>query len=195
MWEKIKSNRAAKFVVGLALVVVGVNWLMSGSLVLAAQEMIYGKPPMGEDGKTAFVAPSPWLETIISTAVSVIVALGGYLMGAAEWLFKTVKGAVTEQTSVVTTVAVSPSVAVPVDSPAEPLSTKQLVIDLGRAAFENDPERLETIRWAIRMPQAIAELSEAYRNGDLETVAARQEELDAKLAKPKATKKGGASNG
>lgn len=185
MWEKIKSNRAAKFIVGLALVVVGVNWLMTDSLFFAVRDSV-----QPEDGKLSAGADA-LLMTVLQVFAGVMVSIGGYVMGAAEWLFKTVKGAVSDQSEPVSvTAAVPGQVQLTSTEPASDM--KQLVIDLGRAAFENDQARLESLRWQIRMPQAIAELSDAYKKGDLETIASRQLELDGQLTKPAG--KGGGAN-
>ena len=185
-WEKIKANGVFQFAVGVLVLLVVLNWMLSGSLLLAVNSWI--NPPPADDA-TQFVAPAPWLEALMAIVYSAVGAVGVYAIATAEFVFRGIRLLVLKQPE-----QAEASRSVIADAPAEPASpdTRQLVIDLGRAAFENDLARLESIRWQIRMPQAIAELAEAYRKGDLGVVAELQLELEAGLVKPS---KKGAQNG
>lgn len=82
-----------------------------------------------------------------------------------------------------TEVPVEPVTSVQSTATVDP--KKQLVIDLGRAAWEWDQAKIDSLAWAIHQPHALEQLAEAYRTGDSAAVAELQKRLNSRLVKPK----------
>ena len=169
MWEKIKANRAFRFVLGLALVVVGVHWLMTGDLLFAVRDTV-----APSDGKTSAGADAV-LSVVVQSAISLLVAFGGYLIAASEFIFKSIKGAILPQSSTVT-----PSQPIPAISDLE-AQAKELLIQLGDAILANDKAKETQLRWLIRMPKALSEAVDAYVVGDVAAWKKLTAELSSKL--------------
>ncbi len=176
-----KNDRRVQFAIGLAIVFVGLRWLFTGNLFFAAVDMS-AEPANGQT--RAGVTINAVLPVLIDVFVGSLIAVGAWMINLSELIVGKLKGSLSPPQA-------EPTAAV-ASMPSAEDRMRSLVIDLGRAAWENDLEKLEALRWQIRKPQAIAELSAAYDANDMETAASRKAELDKMLGlNPKSVKKGG----
>lgn len=182
MWDKLKANRAFLFCVGMGAVLLLAKWLFTGSVFYAVTDL-QREPAEGETA--ASVTTTALMPMIVDAAMAAFIAIGLWLLNIGEWI-------ATKVYSAMQPVALrsdqpqdqaSPSVVVGVQG-----LNQGMVLDLGRAALENDSEKIGELRNQIRKPKAIAELAEACNAGDLETADERMKELRSMLASAPATK-------
>lgn len=182
MWERIKNDRRFQFAIGLAVVLVAVKWLFTGTPLFAIGDL-QAAPAEGQTKAGATV--SALLPVVVDVAVGALVAVGAWVVNLAGMIFSQVSGSKSDS---------SPAVDVAVNSADK---TRQAVIDFARAAAKNDREAMESLRVQLRRPEAIAEYRDACEAGDVEAVSRLNEELAKMIGGGVATtkKRGAAANG
>lgn len=170
LWEKAKSSNFAKFVVGLTLILVAINWWFSGSLVMAVHEWMHPAPPPGsDDGGMHAAPPGAGLESGVGLVIWLVMALGGWVLSRVDQI-----------AGLIGKFIGSPTVQKVVHDAgsAADAAMRQLLIDLGDAVLSNDKAKETELRWKIRQPQALAELVDAYTAADKVVWQNRIEELE-----------------
>jgi hypothetical protein len=193
MWDW-KNDRRVHFAIGLAVCLLAIKWLFTGSLLYSV-EVIQGevtKSVWDDMGNVKSVPVSTflegWLPLIFDFAITAFVAIGARVLVGGLSIFSGVQGVINGQ--------VKPKVE-PAEAVVQPVGEQEqmraAVIDLGRAAAANDAVALEQLRIALRQPQALRELQDAYRVGDIDAANRLTAELNAMLepGKAAATRKRG----
>lgn len=165
---KIFQDKRVLFAIGVAVsvatIALGLKWMFTGSLFMAADTI--------DEGKTGSVSTAivpllmdfiPWL----------MIAIGTYVVT----FFRAAFGAIQKATQPDGSPADAPS-------PGRLMTDKQtlerLVLDLGNAVAINDLPLVAELQRQLRLPFALDELSEAYRSGDValgKSLAAEVEKL------------------
>ena len=180
-WRKDRRLLGA---IGIAVVVLGIKWLFTGSLLFDI-DVLRGtatRQIVTEDGKTAAV-PVDKIVAVTDVAhdfiITALVAIGTWTVNLGEAIYLFVSRGVSRiahmNDSPPTTATDLPapmtygSVAA-AGSVADPEVTKRQgeVLDFARSAASNDKARMEELRIAIRKPRAVEELLEAVGQGDFE---------------------------
>lgn len=180
-WRKDRRLLGA---IGLAVIILGIKWLFTGSLLFDIDVMrgVATRQVVREDGNTAAV-PVERVEGVASVAtdfvITALVAVGTWAVNLGEAIYLFVSRGVsriahmndsppttaTDLPAPVTygSVAASLSVADP-----EVSRRQDEVLNFARSAASNDKARMEELRIAIRKPRAVEELLEAVAQGDFE---------------------------
>lgn len=196
MFEKLASDRRVQFAVGLALLLLAVKVMFTGSL-LSSIEVMRGnvtEAVRADDGTMTRVtvpASQGMLEIAFDAIVTIVAGIGGYALTAIVLLFSRLQSMATPVETTISS-SIEPPVSVDSDS-----GLRKAVIALGEAAATNDLEAMERLRVQIRKPFAMESLNEAYREGNTTAAAVLVAELNKMHeATPAAKKKGGQqSNG
>lgn len=179
MWNW-KNDRRIQFAIGLAVVLVGVKWLFTGTPLFAIGDL-QAAPAEGQSKASA--TATALLPVVVDLVVGVLVAVGAWVVNLAGMIFSRVSG------------SEAPASSVEADSSSK---ARQTVLDFARAAARNDLVAMESLRVQLRRPEALAEYRDACEAGDVEAASRLNEEL-AKLiggSVPAVTKKrGSAANG
>jgi hypothetical protein len=171
-----KTNKTVQFAVGVTLVVLLIRWLITGDLLFAASTAM--EPPP-KDGETKSVALLNVLWPMFFEAM-VIVGASAIAWSCQLWdaLYGLVKPSIDG--------ALQTSVAAP-EAGSKSLSVDGLIQDLARAAATNDSGTLATLTLAIRKPYALAALTKAYMDNDIDRAGELTAELNSMLTqKPEA---------
>lgn len=166
---KIFQDKRVLFAIGVAVsvatIALGIKWMFTGSLLSAADTI--------DEGKTGSISTAvipllmdfiPWL----------MIAIGTYVVTFFRAAFAAFQEATKPDGE--QTVADSSSSRLMTDAKA----LERLVIDLGNAVAINDSPLVAELQRQLRLPFALDEMNQAYRDGDItlgKSLAAEVEKL------------------
>ena len=158
------KDRRVQFAIGLAVVLLAVKWLFTGSLLMAADAI--------DEGKTGSVTTAA-LPLVLDFVVGAMIAIGAWVVDLGGVLLGRIAGSAAASAPG----GISGAAGVLIANDADAMRSN--VIALGNAVAINEADSIEPLMTMIRQPFAIRELSEAYTSGDIE----RAERLNAELKK------------
>lgn len=173
MFENWKNNRTVQFAVGVTLMILVLRWLLTGDLLFATDAAM-----QPDDGETKSVS---LLTTLWPMFVESMVIVGASAIAWACRLWDLAYGLLARGMDGDGSGGTGGNDLPAVDDGGEVVAEEASVLfrEMARAAAVGDSQRVAYLQRRVRLPYALAELSQAYVTGNLQRAKDLTTELDA----------------